>query len=55
MNPDQFYPRRARPPLSVPTPPRPMRQPTLAASPPVMQRRTCGFCAKMRKLLRLSP
>jgi hypothetical protein len=48
--------RRAAPPLSIPVPPAPMR--TQSPRPPPVQwtqRRPCGFCAKVRKVLRLGP
>jgi hypothetical protein len=49
--------RRAPPPLSIPVPPRPMHPPPVAMKPPFAwtQRKPCGFCARVRKVLGLGP
>jgi hypothetical protein len=47
--------RRAPPPLSIPTPPRPNWTPSPrinAPTPPNPHRQPCGFCARVRANLR---
>ena len=47
--------RRARPPLSIPIPPK--RAPAPRPTPPPIQpqRRGCGFCNRVRRLLGIGP
>jgi hypothetical protein len=58
-NPPFHVARRAAPPLSIPTPPRPNRMigNVVQRNGQVVgiTRRSCGFCAKVRKMLGLGP